>query len=195
MNKIFLCLFLVSAPALADTEWTFPFTELEANWNSPSPWTIDATGAHYADPLNNELDWTYSTLSSGVMTIPENVTSITIEFMSGYDYYGYVMDGGSYISITATADTGALPISLVDVSDGISSFNYTSYEGSDTTLVSCVLPVQTGDDLELNFTGGIDTYGDICFADLYWILWDMIIIGHDDSRLECITWAQIKNSF
>ena len=195
--KMYLVLTVITcAVCTADTVWTFPFTELGADWTNGYLWEIDATGGHFDEPLTSAVtDWWYSTLSSGIMTLPAGVDSITIEFMSGYDYSGGVMDGWSYISILAEADTGTGSYTIIDITDGVSSMGYATYSGSDTTLVTQPLPVSTGETLELKFTVGFDMGGDIYWADLYWVLWDMIIIGHSDTSLSSTTWAYIKRSF
>jgi len=127
--------------------------------------------------------------------MPEGVDSITIELMSGYDYAGGVMDGWSYISILAEADTGTGSYTIIDVTDGVSSMGYQTYSGSDTSFVTQPLLITTGETLELNFTGGVDMGGDIYWVDLYWALWDMIIIGHGETSLARTSWARIKSSF
>jgi hypothetical protein len=184
------------ATCTADTVWTFPFIELGADWTVGYRWEMDDTGGHYGDPLaSTGTDWNYSTLSSGFMTLPAGVDSITVEFMSGYDYAGGVMDGWSYISIFAEVDTGTGSYTLIDITDGVGSMGYQTYNGSDTTLINQPLLISTGETLELNFTGGTDIGGDIYWVDLYWIVWDMIIIGHGETSLSEISWARIKSSF
>lgn len=195
--KVYLILIVVvCAICTADTVWTFPFTELGAEWTCQTLWELDETGGHFDYPLTSACsDWWYSTMSSGIMTIPAGVDSITIEFISGYDYSGGVMDGWSYISILAEADTGTGSYTIIDIADGVSSMGYTTYNGSDTTLVTQPLPVSTGEILELKFTVGMDLGGDIYWADLYWVLWDMIITGHDETPIYSTTWAHVKRSF
>ncbi len=196
MKKTILFLVFFSSIVFADTVWTFPFSELGADWELEYPWVVNDTGAIYSTSYDDvDLAFVYRSFNSGLLTVPESIDSITIEFYSGYEYDGYAMDGGSYISISAEVDTGVAPYSLVDVYDGLDSYNYASYEGSDTTLVWCVLPYQTGDTFELDFTGGVYTYGYIAGVNLYWSVWDMTITGHGGTSLNRYTWAEIKSSF
>ena len=196
MKASLVLIVIACAVGAADTVWMFPFTELGADWTAGYQWEIDLTGGHYGDPLASVgTDWNYSTLSSGIMTLPGGVDSITVEFMSGYDYAGGVMDGWSYISIFAEVDTGTGSYTLIDITDGVSSMGYQTYSASDTTLVSQPLLISTGETMELNFTGGVDMGGDIYWVDLYWIVWDMIITGHGETSLNRTSWASIKSSF
>ncbi len=195
MFKSIIILFVFSAVCLADTVWNFPFAELGAEWETGNSWEMDATGGHYGSIKADGKGFSYSLFSGSGMIFPVGIDSITVEFMSGYEYAGGVMDGWSYISILANADTGASPYIFLSVEDGISSMGSGSYEGSDTTLISETFPILEGEVLNLTFTSGVDSGGDIYWLDLYWVLWDMVITGHGDTSLSRTTWADIKNSF
>ncbi len=195
MLKNLIIPFIFSTICLADTVWNFPFTELGAEWVTGNSWGIDATGGHYGPIKNNEKGFYYSSLSCTGIAFPEEIDSITVEFMSGYEYDGGVMDGWSFVSIHAETDTGASPYVFLSFEDGVSSMSYTTYEGSDSTFISETFPILEGEILNLTFTTGVDSGGDIYWINLYWVLWDMKITGYDNTSLSRTSWASIKNSF
>ena len=195
MFKNIIILLVISTVCQAETVWNFPFTELGAEWVTENSWEMDATGGHYGPIKADEKDFSYFSFSGSGMILPVGIDSITVEFMSGYEYEGGVMDGWSYISILADADTGASPYIFLSIEDGVSSMGSGSYDGSDTTLISETFPILEGEVLNLTFTAGVDSGGDIYWLDLYWVLWDMVITGYGDTSLSQTTWATVKSSF
>jgi len=185
---------LATSVSFADAVWTFPFTELGADWTADPSWTLDPTGGHYGSPPAGGVDWVYRTLSSGPMSFPDGLDSIRVEMWSGYDYSGYAMDGGSDISIEASLDTGPGAVAFIDIEDGYEGWNYGSYGESDSSIVSVSIPTGPGQPLTLSFEGGVNTYGEWYDVELYWTLWDMTITGYGEYEgLASRTWAQIKS--
>ncbi|MFO8182751.1 MAG: hypothetical protein R6U39_01125 [Candidatus Aegiribacteria sp.] len=196
MTKLAILTIALFTVAGADEVWTFPFDELGAEWTVEGYWTITGTGGYTGSPGSvKELRWTYSTMASGQMTLPEGIDSITVEMNSGYDYYGYAMDGGSQVSMEGLLSRNTdETYTLVDVADGVVTWDYASYSGSDTTSISQVVPIDPGDVIELEFTAGRNSYGYIYYVSLFWSLWDMTITGHGSTGLSRRTWAGIKSS-
>lgn len=196
MLILLLLVLLLAQVSPADETWYFPFTELGAEWTAEGGWTIDPTGGHYGyDREPGGTDWSYSRMYSGYMELPGSFDSLTIDWVNGYYYYGYAMDGGSEVSMQIEADTGMDPIALFSLQDGVNCWNYQSYTGSDTSSIAEGMSILPGDSLQLTFTGGTNSYGYIHYVDLDWSVWDLAITGHDGTAVQRETWAGIKASF
>lgn len=196
MHRLMMILAVVYAIAGADEVWTFPFDELGAEWTVEGSWTITGTGGYTGSPPagGQGSRWILSTMASGPMTIPSGIDSVTVEMNSGYDYYGYAMDGASEVSMEAIVVRNSSEVyTLVDITDGVVTWDYQSYSGSDTSYVSRVVPIFAGDGIELEFTAGRNGYGYFYYVSLFWALWDMQITGYGGTGLSRSTWAAIKS--
>ena len=196
--RVFLILACLATTSVsfADAVWTFPFADLGAVWTLASPWVLDATGAHYGSVPAAGTGWYYNAMSSGAMSFPEGLDSIRIDMWSGYDYWGGAMDGGSFISMEASFDTGPGAVTFIYIYDGYEGWGWGSYSGSDSSAVSVTIPATPGQPLTLDFVCGVHTYGYLYQVNRYWALWDMTITGYGEyEELTRRTWAQIKGCF
>lgn len=196
--KILLLILVVSAVIVAeDTVWVYPFSELGADWEY-NDWITVSSGAYMDDSHSGGYGGSYYysyPMTSGTLTIPDENDSVTIEMNSGYAHSGYTMDSSVSALLTIEVDTGTGVLVLQNISDPHSSWDYSSFNVTDTTFISQTLSFDSEDTITLNFQAVMEGGGYLYANELFWCVWDMVITGHNVTGLNSGTWAGIKSAF